>query len=194
VAEYSEEEYDQIEAAVLNTARGRWFLSEHARRQRVADTQTVLDAIAKLEQGIGLYVRAGIPAPALSELDDIAKSVALAKQELLSIASSVADEPIARKLQGALALVNFAEERLDSMIAAHAPRVQAAAGEAPPPETPLASADEATGIAMISPEEPRPEEAKSRILVVRRRSSEETHIPLLEEPGSDLPLAGLSHG
>jgi hypothetical protein len=42
------EEYDAIESAVLETARGRWFLEEFARRHRVADTQTLLDAISKL--------------------------------------------------------------------------------------------------------------------------------------------------
>lgn len=42
------EEYDAIESAVLETARGRWFLEEFARRHRVADTQTLLDAISRL--------------------------------------------------------------------------------------------------------------------------------------------------
>lgn len=42
------EEYHAIESAVLETARGRWFLEEFARRHRVADTQTLLDAISKL--------------------------------------------------------------------------------------------------------------------------------------------------
>ena len=44
------EDYEAIEAAVLETARGRWFLDEYARRHRVADTAVVLDAIGRLEQ------------------------------------------------------------------------------------------------------------------------------------------------
>lgn len=42
------EEYHVIESAVMETARGRWFLEEYARRNRVADTEMLLGAIAKL--------------------------------------------------------------------------------------------------------------------------------------------------
>jgi hypothetical protein len=41
-----------IAAAVLETARGRWFLAEHARRNRHADTRLVLEAIEKLERSV----------------------------------------------------------------------------------------------------------------------------------------------
>nr|WP_306265873.1 hypothetical protein [Pararhizobium sp. IMCC3301] len=47
------EEYDAIESAVMETARGRWFLTEFAQRHRVADTETLLNAIAKLDNSIG---------------------------------------------------------------------------------------------------------------------------------------------
>lgn len=47
------EEYHAIESAVLETARGRWFLEEFARRHRVADTELLLEAIAKLGNSIG---------------------------------------------------------------------------------------------------------------------------------------------
>lgn len=46
----SSEDYETIEAAVLETARGRWFLNEYARRNRTADTNALLDAISKLEK------------------------------------------------------------------------------------------------------------------------------------------------
>lgn len=42
-------DFDDIHAAVMETARGRWFLSEFARRTKVADTRSVLDAVARLE-------------------------------------------------------------------------------------------------------------------------------------------------
>jgi hypothetical protein len=45
-----EEDYETIHAAVMETARGRWFLNEYAYRNRAADTQIVLDAIAALEK------------------------------------------------------------------------------------------------------------------------------------------------
>lgn len=41
----SEEDYQAIQEAVMETARGRWFLAEYARRNRVADTDKVLNAI-----------------------------------------------------------------------------------------------------------------------------------------------------
>lgn len=45
-------EYDAIEAAMLETARGRWFLAEFARRNRTADTNMLLGAIERLEQAV----------------------------------------------------------------------------------------------------------------------------------------------
>lgn len=47
------EEYYAIESAVLETARGRWFLEEYARRNRVADTKMLLGAISRLENTMG---------------------------------------------------------------------------------------------------------------------------------------------
>ena len=42
-------DYEAIEAAVMETGRGRCFLAEFARRRRSADTQALLEAIHKLE-------------------------------------------------------------------------------------------------------------------------------------------------
>lgn len=46
----SEGDYEAIESAVMETARGRWFLAEFARRSRVDEMRQVLDAIGRLEQ------------------------------------------------------------------------------------------------------------------------------------------------
>ncbi|SDR84024.1 hypothetical protein [Bradyrhizobium canariense] len=48
----SEEDYDAISEAFMETARGRWFLGEYAKRNRNADTRMVLDAVARIEQSI----------------------------------------------------------------------------------------------------------------------------------------------
>jgi hypothetical protein len=45
----ADSDYDTILAAVMETARGRWFLHEYARRNRNADTGTVLAAIGRIE-------------------------------------------------------------------------------------------------------------------------------------------------
>ena len=51
-AQPSEEDYDAISEAFMETARGRWFLGEYAKRNRNADTRMVLDAVARIEQGL----------------------------------------------------------------------------------------------------------------------------------------------
>jgi hypothetical protein len=47
-----EADYDAISEAFMETSRGRWFLSEYAKRNRNADTRMVLDAVARIEQDL----------------------------------------------------------------------------------------------------------------------------------------------
>ena len=49
---YTQKDYEDIEAAVLESPRGRWFLGEFARRNRAADTLMLLEAIRKLDRGV----------------------------------------------------------------------------------------------------------------------------------------------
>jgi hypothetical protein len=49
---FSDADYEAIEAAVLETARGRWFLQQFAKRNRNADTEVVLATLSRLEQTI----------------------------------------------------------------------------------------------------------------------------------------------
>ncbi|MDE2379877.1 hypothetical protein [Bradyrhizobium sp.] len=49
-AEPTEADYDAIREAFMETARGRWFLGEYAKRNRNADTTMVLDAVARIEE------------------------------------------------------------------------------------------------------------------------------------------------
>lgn len=44
------EDYDRIEAAVMETVRGRWFLLEYARRQRAFETERLVHAVDRLER------------------------------------------------------------------------------------------------------------------------------------------------
>jgi hypothetical protein len=52
-AEQGEPNYEAIYAAVVGTAEGRWFLAQHASRNRNADTAQVLAAIERLECEVG---------------------------------------------------------------------------------------------------------------------------------------------
>ena len=47
-------DYEAIHIALVATARGQWFLGEHARRNRNADTAMVLDAISRIEHQLAM--------------------------------------------------------------------------------------------------------------------------------------------
>jgi hypothetical protein len=46
------ESFEDVEQAVKETQRGRWFLEEHAKRSKVGDTSAILQAIRKLEASV----------------------------------------------------------------------------------------------------------------------------------------------
>jgi len=48
------QDFDAIEDAVMETAKGRWFLSEYARRLRAQNTDHVLGAITRIEAHLAL--------------------------------------------------------------------------------------------------------------------------------------------
>lgn len=72
-----EEDYETIEAAVMETGRGRWFLGEYARRNRSSDTHIVLDAVAKLETALSkkLSAPAAAPSHASPDIEDMSEAV-----------------------------------------------------------------------------------------------------------------------
>src|SRR5215207_6112544 len=80
-----EAEYDAIEAAVMETARGRWFLGEYARRNRTADTQGLLEAIGRLEQAVGAERGVGDLDRLRFDLMEMAKAISLTKTEIAAI-------------------------------------------------------------------------------------------------------------
>ena len=69
----SEEDYAAISEAFMETSRGRWFLTEYAKRNRNADTRLVLDAVARLEESLAAQRRA-----AAVEVEDNRQKQALA--------------------------------------------------------------------------------------------------------------------
>lgn len=48
----TDDEYRAIEAALLESARGRWFLAEHGRRARRLDSALLEDAIGRLQTSL----------------------------------------------------------------------------------------------------------------------------------------------
>jgi len=76
-----EEDYEAIREAFMETARGRWFLDEYARRNRNADTSMVLDAVSRIEETLAAQRQAAPPPPPEDK-----------RPELLAIFRSALDE------------------------------------------------------------------------------------------------------
>ena len=70
----ADSDYDSIHAAVMETVRGRWFLSEYARRNRHAETDVLLKAIGRIESFVQEQVQEQVgrhvPEPAPGENND----------------------------------------------------------------------------------------------------------------------------
>ena len=83
----SEEDYDAISQAFMETSRGRWFLGEYAKRNRNADTRMVLDAVARIEQTIAAQQQP----PPNSELADALTAVSHTLDEAEAAATAALD-------------------------------------------------------------------------------------------------------
>jgi len=84
-APISEADYEAIEGAVMETARGRWFLAEYARRNRHADTAMLLKALDRIEAAIG-GERSVEPVERIRfDLVEMSKAIARTKTEIASM-------------------------------------------------------------------------------------------------------------
>src|SRR5215208_8459186 len=81
----AEAEYESIEAAVMETARGRWFLSEFAQRNRTADTTMLLEAIKGLEHAVTGERAVQNMDRVRFDLMEMAKAIARTKSEIVAI-------------------------------------------------------------------------------------------------------------
>ena len=85
------EDYDAIQAAVMETTRGRWFLSEFAKRNRSADTEILLDAIQKLHGTLVQKTELPEDSRLKNELMDIASAIASTKNEISAMTETDGD-------------------------------------------------------------------------------------------------------
>jgi chemotaxis protein CheZ len=81
----SDADYEAIEAAVVETSRGRWFLAEYARRNRHADTKMLLTAIDRIEAAIRGERTAESVDRIRFDLVEMAKAIARTKAEIAAI-------------------------------------------------------------------------------------------------------------
>lgn len=98
-AEPNEQDYDAIREAFMETARGRWFLGEYAKRNRNADTRMVLDAVAKIEETLAAQRQPGVEDRLPEALVEIrraireAETIAIAACDPAAIEASLAPIP-----------------------------------------------------------------------------------------------------
>ena len=102
------EHYAALEAALNVTPRGRWFLAEYARRNRTAETDMLLEAIARLEAAVLKPQRQQPPAGILAELKELSEAIARTRREIGRIRPP---HQLDKDLVGAT-------EELDSIVAA----------------------------------------------------------------------------
>jgi hypothetical protein len=87
----SEEDYDAISQAFMETSRGRWFLGEYAKRNRNADTRMVLDAVARIEETLAAQKQP----PPESGLAEALAAIRRAVDQAQSAAAATAVESLA---------------------------------------------------------------------------------------------------
>ncbi|MDB5571404.1 MAG: hypothetical protein JWN93_2587, partial [Hyphomicrobiales bacterium] len=138
----ADDDFDSIEAAVLETPRGRWFLREFARRLKSAESDRVFEALARIERLIEeSNAVARQPAPARpapespGQVADLRFAVRLVQLRLMDMAASMraggVDERFCEQVeQQARAFVEIASGR--------APQAHAAPPAAPRPAAPPA--------------------------------------------------------
>jgi hypothetical protein len=125
----SDRDYEAIEQAVLESARGRWFLAEHAKRHRAADTLTLLDALKRIETSI-----AERPVAPVSDVSAIAATradIAAVRNHLLPDGGVIEntgkmfDTIAARARTAADQLMASVEalQRISGAVRAHAPQI-----------------------------------------------------------------------
>ena len=176
------DEFAEIERAVMESARGRWFLAEHARRERAADADLILAAIRRLEAALVSRSK-----PALANPDSTAAQSAQLGPENMRYYRQDEDifEPVpgmksdrpALRVISTPAIEPPAEQPAEKI--ASRVTIKRIAPEAPV-QQPEGSVAESKPSTPVEPETPAtaPTSDKPRIFVVRRASSEEFAIPL----------------
>jgi len=88
-AQPSDEDYAAISEAFMETSRGRWFLTEYARRNRNADTSMVLDAVARIEQSLAAQKEESLAAQREAAADTDLNEAKLAEARLAEAMAAI---------------------------------------------------------------------------------------------------------
>ena len=183
---YRNESFESLEAAVMETSRGRWFLEEYARRQRSAETLAILEILKKLENSV--TNNSFLPASKSAEPAQALKSEQLKffKQDeeifvepavvapSLSVVSSAPKAEVTQPSEP-----KGAKLKIQRMQPSQSPEEPVAVE----PEKPAAPAVAPEPVASVAP--PPAAEPKQRVVIIRRPASEAAEIPLMEDNKSE---------
>lgn len=116
--------YERVEGAVQETARGRWFMNEHARRTKGADTDRVLTALQEMQAQLGREL-ASLQSDAIQrELRDMAQAIEHTRAEISALRPADADTNRIMMATEELDAIVTATERATSDILGAAERIQ----------------------------------------------------------------------
>lgn len=120
-------EYERIEAAMSESARGRRFLAEYARRNRSADTDMLLQAIARLENAVSSERGSDEAVQMRGDLMEMAEAISRTRAEISAIHAPDQDQTRLGVASEALDAIVRATEQATSDILGAAEEVQEAA-------------------------------------------------------------------
>ena len=181
---YRNESFESLEAAVLETSRGRWFLEEYAKRQRSTETLAILEILRKLENTITSNSMS--PAAKTAETarpinqeqlkffkqdEDIFVEPAATAAPSLTVVASAAKTEIKAPTESRGAKLRI--ERVQPAQIAEEPKLAA-----PEPEKTVSTAPVQETVAAAPPQSaPEP---KQRVIIIRKPASEVAEIPMMD--------------
>jgi hypothetical protein len=149
----SEAEYEAFYAALAESARGRAFLAEHARRSRSADTAVLLASVQRLEGLVGSQ-------PA-SAVDDERQELRSLLDAIRGMHAELDTAALSMQVAKLAALLDVVQHRIETIVALP-PRheeTQAPAPDDAPPAAEPARYEEAVAAAGEAAPEPAPGDA-----------------------------------
>jgi chemotaxis regulatin CheY-phosphate phosphatase CheZ len=120
----SEADYDAIHAAVMETERGRWFLSEYAKRNRHADTDVLMTAIHRIERSIAVHQDPNEIDRFRMDVIEMSRAIARTHSEIAAIRPDTSSSGRITEVSDELSSIVTATEQATSDILAAAEWIQ----------------------------------------------------------------------
>jgi hypothetical protein len=182
---YRNESFESLEAAVMETPRGRWFLDEYAKRQRSAESQAILDILRSLEKSIlPISHNAEPPKPLNQEQlkffkkdEDLFVEPTLAPAPTLTVISPTPVVEVKQPQEPKGARLKI--QRINASDLSEEPAIGEA--ELKIPEIVPVEQEKDMSVPPAPTAEP-----KQRIVIIRRPASEVAEIPMVDEKKTEV--------